>query len=74
MDDSRSLIPTLHKKDSSSEVLNTYDTAETKAAAFAGIFFPPRPMFLPPMPEDSLPACPPLQFTMPALHQVIQQI
>ncbi|KIJ43134.1 hypothetical protein M422DRAFT_89068, partial [Sphaerobolus stellatus SS14] len=46
-DGGRTLIPTLHRKDQTGQLLATFDTAPTKAKALAELFFPPRPVTLP---------------------------
>ncbi|KIJ47912.1 hypothetical protein M422DRAFT_163558, partial [Sphaerobolus stellatus SS14] len=46
-----------------------------KAEAFAEIFFPPRPLTLPNMPDDDLPPYrQPLPFSMPRIHQLVKRI
>ncbi|KIJ29074.1 hypothetical protein M422DRAFT_269597 [Sphaerobolus stellatus SS14] len=73
-DGGRTLIPTLHKKDTNGHLLAMFDTAPTKAAALAEIFFLSQPSSLPPMPDDDTPDPAPLCFQMPWLHQVLNHI
>jgi hypothetical protein len=69
-----SRILTLHKKNGECNIIETYAADDEKAAAFANLFFPPKPLSLPPMEDDTMLRPTPLTFNMPHIHQIIRRI